>query len=57
MSDHKYANWELFGKFVCHAVDTYIVQIEEFIRVWSYGGWAELDRDWPEWVEFVEKNE
>lgn len=55
MTNHKYENWELFGKFVCHAVDNYIDQIDEFIRVWSYGGWSEIENEWPEFVDFAAK--
>lgn len=50
---HKYADWELFGMFICEAVEKNMDEIEVFINSWSHGDWDDLDRDWPEWVEFI----
>lgn len=52
---HKYEDWELFGRFICKATEEYMDELHVFINSWSHGDWDALDKEWPEWVQFVKE--
>lgn len=55
---HPYENWELFGSFVIDATEKYDIDDHDlvtFTRIWREGCWQELDKEWPEWVDYVKK--
>lgn len=55
MTMHRYENWELFGKFVCRYRELCNDgELGEFVKVWKYGKWDVIDKEWPEFGEFVE---
>lgn len=52
--NHPYENTDLYVRFLAeNGNDT---EIWSFITYWTYGDWDDLDKNWPEWKKFVEKN-
>lgn len=50
---HRYESWELFGRFLIKHYASLGAEIDGFIYHWDMGDWDILDRDWPEWSQFV----
>jgi hypothetical protein len=48
--------YEDFNKALNFALD-YTDEGIEFLRAWREGSWALLDREWPEWRDFVALDE
>lgn len=65
---NKYWDYEILGKFLVWSVlnsaagNTNICrdEIADFISVWylgfTFGGYQELDEEWPEFKDFVERH-
>lgn len=49
---HKYEDFNLALNFALDVADEGI----DFLRVWREGGWSTLDREWPEWGEYVDRD-
>lgn len=52
-NSHPYENFNLAINFT---IDRAGGEAADFLRLWREGCWDHLDRDWPDWTNYVEAN-